>query len=186
MILRVYDHEHEIGNIQWSQESQNVIINWLGVEKEYQGKGYSYLLLIAMLSLQSLRCGSIQLDDCSDRSLTKDNVYYRTGFRIKSDSELEQMILHIGLKPLDSGYTYPGDQTPTPVKSYTTMGDLLAGLKNRVPINFMELQYTLNGVDITTGMMRRFKALGYIPSRTNTIGYPIRRLKSMLKYLYFI
>ena len=83
MILRVYDHEHEIGNIQWSQESQNVIINWLGVEEEYQGKGYSYLLLIAMLSLQSLRCGSIQLDDCSDRSLTKDNVYYRTGFRIK-------------------------------------------------------------------------------------------------------
>ena len=180
MILQIFTKQlQEIGNIQWSIENNIVSINWMNVEEPFRSKGYSYLLLIAMLSLQRIRCGTIQLDDCSDRSLSKDNVYYKTGFRIPDDKSLEQMILHIASPNKKyTGYTYPGDLSPTPVESIHSMYDFLVGLKDRLPHNFMELNYFLDNKDITTGMLRRFKTLKY--TQQHSFG---KNIHEMLRYL---
>jgi hypothetical protein len=181
MILVVYHHDQAIGDIQWSVESRKLInINWVGINDQFQGKGYSYLLLIAMLALQSMKCGTIQLDDCTSRALTKNNVYYRLGFRIPSDQQLEQMVLLINQLNEYGGYTYPEDSIPTPVVKHKSLNDFLRNVKSKVPSNIDQLRYTLDGVDITTGMMRRFKALGYLPSR-NSFG--VNKIHKLLFYL---
>ena len=188
MMLDIFLGNQKIGNIQWNientSEGRTLSINWISVLEPFRGKQYGSLLLISALALSSLRCGTVQLDDCSDRSLQRDNIYFKLGFRIPSQQNMEQMVLAINKEY--QGYQYPDQLHPTPVESHRSLTDFLMQLKDKLPNNFEQLIYQLDGKDITNGMIRRFKVLQYIPSRLHKYGTStklVSRLKQIAKYL---
>ena len=140
-ITVINEKDEEIGEIKWFVPEYNdngikqIKILWVGVSREYQGKGLASLLIFKMLSSIKYRGKlEITLDDCSEKSLSKDCLYYKLGFRHASEFSGPDMSVFIKYDPGEPGYTYYGDTTPEPVNIFKSV----TAFKNTITLKAME------------------------------------------------
>lgn len=175
----------EIGFIKWSlpvfkmddetdtlTDVKYIKISWLEVNEKFQGKGIASLLIATMLSQINYNGKlEITLDDCSDRSVTKDCIYYKLGFRHFTEMSPPDMSVFINYNPNQPGFTYPDDTDPTPVNLFESVREFLNtfNLKTKT-IDYIftstklgpEDKFIGEETDITESIKRRLKTLNLI------------------------
>ena len=77
----------------WMEEDNEMTISWITTNTGYRGNGLGSLLIIAATTYykQKHNVKKIELDDCSDLSFTKDNIYIKLGFEYINSNEPEMI-----------------------------------------------------------------------------------------------
>jgi hypothetical protein len=177
--LKLYNGINEIGFIRWynpeTDEESNlptIIISGLYINDSQQGRGIGSLLLVSMFGLLvGINQVKFQLDDCSDHGLQKNNIYYKIGFRIDNDFDLEKMSIFINCNPTRGSVPYvysPGD-CPEIIKNYNSINNFISGISNITKLTNKDLhtfKFIFNDNDVTLKILRRLKKFGKVDYNT--------------------
>lgn len=133
-------NDYEIGYITWSDLSDSeIIITGLYIWDEFQGFGYGTFLLKCMLINlgRNIKDIEIKLDDCSDRTSSCDNIYYKAGFRMQNDDQPEIMSISI--------------------TKFNTIYDFIVKIPNKI-IDFENITFLLSSlIFVNKDITRNFK-----------------------------
>jgi hypothetical protein len=177
--LKLYTHENEVGFIRWynpeiDEESNlpTIIISGLYINDSYQGRGIGSLLIVSMFGLLvGINQVKFQLDDCSEHGLQRNNIYYKIGFRIDNDVDLEKMSIFINCNPTRGSVPYiytPGD-CPEIIKNYNSINNFISGISNITKLTNKDLhtfKFMFNDNDVTLKILRRLKKFGKVDYNT--------------------